>query len=109
MNVPLLEKKSEQIRYHTLNDISKFSPPQTFIPASYSPISKKYSLSIANKPPAIVGDLEIKEMSLKCGDKQHSLPIVIQNGFHEIFVGLQCVIRQTVPFKMKTPIESASY
>lgn len=49
----------------TLNEISKFSPPQTSIPGSYAPISKKYSLSAANKPPAIVGDLYIERKSLK--------------------------------------------
>lgn len=42
---------------NTLKDISKFSPPHIFIPASYSPISMKYFLSMAKSPPAIVGDL----------------------------------------------------
>lgn len=44
----------------TLNDSSKFSPPQTRRPGSYAPNSKKYSLLIANKPPACVGDLSNK-------------------------------------------------
>lgn len=47
---------------YTLKDISRFSPPQTFIPASYSPMSKKYSLSIANNPPAMVGDLDVQQI-----------------------------------------------
>ena len=42
----------------TLKESSKFSPPQTFIPGSYSPKWWKYSLSMANSPPAIVGDLK---------------------------------------------------
>ena len=42
----------------TLNEISKFSPPHTSIPGSYAPISKKYFLSAANNPPAMVGDLD---------------------------------------------------
>ena len=41
----------------TLKESSKFSPPQIFKPSSYAPISKKYFLSMANKPPAWVGDL----------------------------------------------------
>lgn len=45
----------------TLKEISRFSPPQTFIPASYSPISKKYSRSMAKRPPAMVGDLKIEK------------------------------------------------
>lgn len=40
---------------HTRNDISRFSPPQIFICGSYAPISKKYSLLMANRPPAIAG------------------------------------------------------
>ena len=35
-----------------------FSPPQNVKPLSYAPLSKKNFLSIANKPPAIVGDLK---------------------------------------------------
>ena len=42
----------------TLKESSKFSPPQMFIPGSYSPKWWKYSLSMANSPPAIVGDLK---------------------------------------------------
>lgn len=34
-----------------------FSPPQISIPGSYSPSATKYLRSIANNPPAIVGDL----------------------------------------------------
>lgn len=41
----------------TLKEISRFSPPQMSMPASYWPISLKYFLLIANNPPAIVGDL----------------------------------------------------
>lgn len=46
-----------QDRCNTLNDSSKFSPPQTSIFSSYPPNSKKYDLSIANNPPAIAGVL----------------------------------------------------
>lgn len=41
----------------TLKEISRFSPPQMSMPASYWPISLKYFLLMANKPPAMVGDL----------------------------------------------------
>uniref|UniRef100_A0A182KHP4 Uncharacterized protein n=1 Tax=Anopheles christyi TaxID=43041 RepID=A0A182KHP4_9DIPT len=46
-------------------EISKFSPPQTSMPISYSPSSLKYARSIANRPPAIVGELNgpIKSVS----------------------------------------------
>lgn len=43
---------------YTLKDNSKFSPPHTRRPGSYAPNSRKYSLLIANKPPAWVGDLQ---------------------------------------------------
>lgn len=49
----------------TLNEISKFSPPQTSIPVSYEPISSKYCLLIENKPPAITGVLKTKSLHLK--------------------------------------------
>ena len=42
----------------TLNEISKFSPPHMSRPGSYFPIFMKYFLSIANSPPAMVGDLQ---------------------------------------------------
>lgn len=37
-------------------DISKFSPPQISIPASYVPRYSKYFVLIENRPPAIVGE-----------------------------------------------------
>lgn len=43
----------------TLNDISRFSPPHISILESYPPTSKKYNLSTAKRPPAIVGDLKM--------------------------------------------------
>ena len=43
----------------TLYDISKFSPPQICSPGSYRPSSKKKSLSIAKRPPAMAGDLQV--------------------------------------------------
>lgn len=47
-------------KQQTLKDNSRFSPPQILYPGSYRPSSSKYSLSIANNPPAIVGDLKGK-------------------------------------------------
>lgn len=44
----------------TLYDISKFSPPHICRPGSYRPSSKKNSLSIAKRPPAMAGDLQVK-------------------------------------------------
>lgn len=41
----------------TLKEISRFSPPQMSMPASYWPSSLKYFLFIAKRPPAMVGDL----------------------------------------------------
>lgn len=41
---------------HVLNESSKFSPPQMSKPLSYVPSLSKNSLSIANNPPAMVGD-----------------------------------------------------
>lgn len=55
---------------HTRNDISRFSPPQMSMPLSYCPSSLKYSLSIANKPPAIVGDLKKKRAPFEIGPNQ---------------------------------------
>lgn len=40
---------------HTLNEISKFSPPHTSIFISYLPNFSKYALFITNSPPAIIG------------------------------------------------------
>lgn len=47
----------------TLNDSSKFSPPHISIPESYFPRWLKYSRLIANKPPAMVGDLKNRNMT----------------------------------------------
>lgn len=41
---------------HDLKDSSKFSPPQISKPESYKPSFSKNALSIANRPPAIVGE-----------------------------------------------------
>lgn len=41
----------------TRKEISRFSPPQMSMPLSYWPSSLKYFLSMANRPPAMVGDL----------------------------------------------------
>ena len=41
----------------TLKDSSRFSPPQISMPASYVPMCSKYFLLMANRPPAMVGDL----------------------------------------------------
>lgn len=43
----------------TLYDISKFSPPHICSPGSYRPSSKKKSLSMAKRPPAMAGDLQV--------------------------------------------------
>ena len=41
---------------HVRKDSSKFSPPHISISSSYEPNSKKYLRSMANSPPAIVGE-----------------------------------------------------
>lgn len=41
----------------TRKEISRFSPPQMSMPSSYSPSSWKYRRSMANRPPAMVGEL----------------------------------------------------
>lgn len=40
---------------NTLNDSSRFSPPQISKPLSYVPNFSKKALSMLNNPPAIVG------------------------------------------------------
>lgn len=49
----------------TLYDISKFSPPHIWSPGSYSPSSKKKSLSMAKRPPAMAGDLQVQRRTGK--------------------------------------------
>lgn len=58
------KKKPQTFSYRAENslitrkDISRFSPPQMSMPLSYCPSSLKYSRSMANSPPAMVGDLK---------------------------------------------------
>uniref|UniRef100_A0A182QIN5 Uncharacterized protein n=1 Tax=Anopheles farauti TaxID=69004 RepID=A0A182QIN5_9DIPT len=47
---------SEPPHIHVLNESSRFSPPQMSKPESYVPSRSKKARSIANRPPAIVGD-----------------------------------------------------
>ena len=73
--------------YLTLKDNSKFSPPQICIPSSYAPISKKYFLSIANKPPACVGDLKNNKVIptirvLHCAVYEKELQFVLIGAIH---------------------------
>lgn len=64
----------------TLNEISIFSPPQTSSPESYVPSSKKYFLSMENRPPAITGHLGTDEQgSTSVG---HKIPILFTLLLH---------------------------
>lgn len=45
----------------------RFSPPQTSIIMSYFPSCSKYSLSITNRPPAIIGVLDGQRGQRACG------------------------------------------
>ena len=51
----------------TLKEISRFSPPQMSMPASYWPSSLKYFLFMAKRPPAMVGDLRGEEGGTSTG------------------------------------------
>ena len=61
----IYSQSSEARRWNlTLNDSSRFSPPQISIPGSYMPSCSNQSRSMANRPPAMVGLLDIHSISL---------------------------------------------
>lgn len=52
----ITSRKLHFLCWRTLNDSSKFSPPQMSKPLSYVPSRSKNFLSMAKRPPAMVGD-----------------------------------------------------
>lgn len=60
-----------------------FSPPQTSSPGSYIPSSKKYFLSMENRPPAMTGHLGT--------ERPHGVPGLGQRGRLDASPGLRAV------------------
>ena len=96
----------------TLKEISRFSPPQMSMPESYWPISLKYFLLMANKPPAMVGDLRgdrdtVLAQRLRpahlCGCDPKSSP-----DWSDVTLwALQLRGGNGVPLEVQTPVEAA--